>query len=523
MTVFGVLCLLLLVASANSAVDSSDVIFHFRGTDPASYAGFSVSSIGDINGDGYDDIAAAVAVPPSLCIFYGGDTPDIQPDMVFDGMARPNPPIDMDGDGIDDVIVSGLYTANYNQHGIIRFYKGYGDSLGSEPYDSLLPGYLNYGFGWPLAAGYIDDDSLGDIVTWRWELGSTGYVYYFRGKPHMDTIPDWSFVEAGGDHDIRFLDLIDFDGDTHLDIAIALSENNDTLGYVYVFRGPDFQQSPDFILGYPTELALKYGDACPHKYFADWAMSNIGDVNGDGWDDLGVNYCYHGVIYFGGPEADTVFDAELQYMAVDYAGVGDINGDNYSDLATGGCELSRHGTVDIYPGGPGFNAVIDDYVSSKDLPPADLEYIGYRVSSAGDFNGDGFNDILFSCRNFTIRQPGDVFVVKGGPDIATDVSEHSPATLPGPDYRLSNFPNPFNGQTEISFELSERATVSLTVYNVLGERVAQLIEGKVLSAGEHVYSWDTDSGEHGRLPSGVYFSVLDIDGVTNSTKMLLLK
>ncbi|MBI3193542.1 MAG: T9SS type A sorting domain-containing protein [Ignavibacteriae bacterium] len=62
-----------------------------------------------------------------------------------------------------------------------------------------------------------------------------------------------------------------------------------------------------------------------------------------------------------------------------------------------------------------------------------------------------------------------------------------------------NYPNPFNPTTTIQYNLPQDALVYMTVHNILGEEVAQLVQQK-LTAGEHIQSFDAKS-----LPSGVYF------------------
>ncbi|MBI5037132.1 MAG: T9SS type A sorting domain-containing protein [Candidatus Kerfeldbacteria bacterium] len=81
-----------------------------------------------------------------------------------------------------------------------------------------------------------------------------------------------------------------------------------------------------------------------------------------------------------------------------------------------------------------------------------------------------------------------------------------------------NYPNPFNPTTTISFSLPETAEVTLSVYNVTGQRVAVLVDHQVLAAGTHSIEWDA-SGK----ATGVYIYHLISGSVTRSDKMLLLK
>jgi len=70
-----------------------------------------------------------------------------------------------------------------------------------------------------------------------------------------------------------------------------------------------------------------------------------------------------------------------------------------------------------------------------------------------------------------------------------------------------NFPNPFNPITRISFALPEPSMVRLSVFNVLGQKVATPVDGE-LGAGYHSTEWSaTQNGA--ALPSGLYFYRLD--------------
>ena len=73
-------------------------------------------------------------------------------------------PIDVTGDGINDLIAS---YGSGDTFGAIYFYQGFTDSIASLPYDSLYPLDSNFAFGWRLNAGYVDEDSLADLITFK--------------------------------------------------------------------------------------------------------------------------------------------------------------------------------------------------------------------------------------------------------------------------------------------------------------------------------------------------------------------
>lgn len=82
---------------------------------------------------------------------------------------------------------------------------------------------------------------------------------------------------------------------------------------------------------------------------------------------------------------------------------------------------------------------------------------------------------------------------------------------------IQNYPNPFNASTTIKFELPRGAEVDLSIYNLLGQRVAVVFEG-AKPAGYHSITWNS-----GDMPSGVYFARLESETESRNIKMVLLK
>jgi len=86
------------------------------------------------------------------------------------------------------------------------------------------------------------------------------------------------------------------------------------------------------------------------------------------------------------------------------------------------------------------------------------------------------------------------------------------------EYALhQNYPNPFNPTTNISFDLVEAGNVNISVFNVMGQKVAELVNGQ-MNAGRHHVSFDAAG-----LSSGLYLYKMEVNGFTAQNKMLLLK
>lgn len=111
-----------------------------------------------------------------------------------------------------------------------------------------------------------------------------------------------------------------------------------------------------------------------------------------------------------------------------------------------------------------------------------------------------------------IKNIGKAMTALAGP---TAVEEAG--TSPAGFALYQNFPNPFNPSTTFRFRIPSDRQVTLDVYDVLGARVAQVLNGR-LTAGEHSIRWNA-----GTLPSGIYFYRLTAGGAPITLKLLLLK
>jgi bilirubin oxidase len=102
-------------------------------------------------------------------------------------------------------------------------------------------------------------------------------------------------------------------------------------------------------------------------------------------------------------------------------------------------------------------------------------------------------------------------------DLTTGIEE--PSQTIAVNFTLEqNYPNPFNPSTTIRFSLPRSANVTLTVYNVLGQKVAAVVENEVFSAGEHSMSFEARN-----LSAGVYIYRIATDDFTAYQKMVLIR
>jgi hypothetical protein len=97
---------------------------------------------------------------------------------------------------------------------------------------------------------------------------------------------------------------------------------------------------------------------------------------------------------------------------------------------------------------------------------------------------------------------------------ASEINEFDP---PLADAVLTNHPNPFNAQTTISYSLSRSGPVTLSIYNIIGQKVAILLDG-FQPTGQHQALWDASA-----FSSGIYFARLESKRQSENIKLILLK
>jgi hypothetical protein len=200
----------------------------------------------------------------------------------------------------------------------------------------------------------------------------------------------------------------------------------------------------------------------------------------------------------------------------------------------------KDGNLSLMIGGE-LNGQIFDLEYSGSGDPADsaswnleiaydmFEYSGFSPDSAntidprlfyghpaGDMDQDGKNEYVFVNyrTSFDIWQDdGYVWVIEN--DAVTSVNDND--IIPTKISLSQNYPNPFNPATNIKFNLVESGYVSLKVYDILGNEVAELVNGE-LNAGVHNKVFNA-----GNLSSGVYFYTLKTNSFKETKKLMLMK
>lgn len=198
-----------------------------------------------------------------------------------------------------------------------------------------------------------------------------------------------------------------------------------------------------------------------------------------------------------------------------------FTGFSYSSGGTGknpGNMLKFHQTVNR--SGASMNIVDSVLLDMMQSPQFDAGLAAGDVSLYWVVSLGSYADTISDTVRFTLvngRSRDDI----RNPDLSKrEVENDSEESF---SFELSkNFPNPFNPTTTITYRLQRDAVVDLSVFNLLGQKVRTLVNGRV-TGGTHVLIWDGKNDEGRVVSTGVYFYRLQSDRQSITRKMMFLK
>lgn len=413
--------------------------------------GNSVAVVGDVDGDGYDDLligagnpgngaseGAAYLVLGSLspgssdlssAVKFTGELPD---DFAGDSLAGAG---DVNGDGLDDMLVGAPDNDD-----------GPGDNPGAAylilgtatPRSANLSAAVEFSGETPngiagavAGAGDVDGDGYDDMLIGAYNDDGVGAAYLVSGSSSPTSTSLSTAVkyvgEAAGDDAARGIaGAGDVDGDGYDDLVIGAYGNNaggiDAGGVYLVLGGTTLSSST-------LATAVKFQGAAAYDY-AGFAVAGASDVDGDGYDDFLVGAQGDGggagaaylVLGSATPTAGNL-SSSISYTGegandaagISVAGAGDIDHDGYGDVLVGAYANDDGGNTagaaylvlgSAAPSGTSLGAAVQ-YTGE-----AAADMAGCSVAGGGDVDGDGYDDLLVGAW-FAGSYSGSAYLIMG--------------------------------------------------------------------------------------------------------------
>lgn len=143
-----------------------------------------------------------------------------------------------------------------------------------------------------------------------------------------------------------------------------------------------------------------------------------------------------------------------------------------------------------------------------------------------DLDGDGKLELILIYQGITDTDAGlnqdlrHIRILEPNPEVNAN-DEFNYVCID--DYKLSNYPNPFNPSTNISFTLPVNKKISLSIYNVKGQLVKNILANQQFAKGTHSVVWNGKDNYGNKVASGVYFTNLKFGNFSKTKKIMMLK
>jgi len=410
------------------------------------YLGYPVSTAGDVNGDGYSDVIVTAEQYDNdlqnegrIYVYHGSSSGlSVNANWVVEGDqseaqfgSSVSSAGDVNGDGYSDIIIGApTFDNGETDEGKLFFHYGSASGLSLTPDWTFecnnSPAHLGYRVS---TAGDVNGDGYSDIIAGAGHYSGNGRVYVFHGSSvGFSSTPDW-IVDSeqmtsvfGG----AVSTAGDVNGDGYSDVIVGAS----------LYDSPEYNEGKTFVYhgsasGLSTSPAWTYESNQPGAEFGHW-VSTAGDVNGDGYSEVivasfyyesgeyreGKAFLFHGSA--AGLSVPVSWTAESDQANAQFgysvSTAGDVNGDGYSDVIVG-AHLYDNGQTDegrvfVYHGSATGLSATASWTAESDQENA---HFGGIVSTAGDVNGDGYSDVIVGANEYQNGQfwEGRVFVYHG--------------------------------------------------------------------------------------------------------------
>ncbi|WP_035362224.1 FG-GAP-like repeat-containing protein, partial [Dyadobacter alkalitolerans] len=395
--------------------------------------GWSVANAGDVNGDGFGDIAISAnaydngqAYEGAVFIYHGslngiGNVANtiIECNQSFSSMGSVAGAGDVNGDGFGDLLVGvGLY--GEKETGAVFIFHGSFAGISNVPNTTILGKQEeDANFGSAVAgAGDINGDGFSDIiigspgldVTFPYADQGAAFIYYGSKAGINTMVPNVTLVEGGDwfNYGSEVCGAGDINADGYSDVIV---------GSPFYSNGEDYEGAGYIYFGSPNGLD-KASKKIVESNKAEARMgTSIGssDVNGDGYPDLyfgapyytngeyleGAVFIYYGLNGWVQTQPMIIESNKANAGMGSVANAGDTNGDGYSEVIVGAVGFSNgqsnEGVAFVFNGSG--NGLIKTPSFSFE-GNQESAFMGNAIGGAGDINGDGYSDIITTAHQY---------------------------------------------------------------------------------------------------------------------------
>ena len=416
-------------------------------------------------------------------------------------------------------------------------------------------------------AGYLMEDPEGDDI-WVKTLSLTAgqsLAYKFRNGPGDGNWGgDWEEVPAScayGEYSDRQITT----GTTNIELpTVCFSRCTDCVGDYPI--DVTFSVDMSDVTGFDTsQEPFVFGSFNNWNYFG--SQTYLSDDDGDGTyigtvndilDDNSITYLFgYGQSFETLPSECSIYDTQLN-VNVRELSLSDANGDTtliLNNVPFGGCEFNYVNVTFVVNmeqqetnpegvylaggiiGDEGYlmDDTNEDDIWTKTLPLISGQTFTYKFrNSPSDGNwGGAWEEVPQECavgefldREITIGNEDftiETVCFSGCVDCALMNNDFNENSIAPTRFLCEAYPNPFNPEIKIFYELPNQDLVSLSIFNLLGQRIIKLVDNHHQDIGRYSYKWDGKDFNGTSVNSGIYFAVIETKSIRKFLKITYLK